>query len=151
MSEAAEARALENRMRGLDDKELQQLVAVRHHLYRPEALEAARAELRQRNLAIPDAEGFWQLYPGERIRPDGFCQDCADETTDEPLEDVISLGWYGIRILGGSQHCPACGSTVQSKWFCFPVPVWRLGRYRTIVLGDGLPPVERIGRKLKPS
>ena len=144
-----ELRRIEERMRSMDDHSLLRFVAFERSQYQPDAMEIAEDELRRRSLPVLTPEGYWHRYPVERIGPEGFCQECLAQTTDESPGFVFTINWLGIRLLGGGDPCPACGSIVQRKWICLVMPIVPLGRYRVVYLGQGFMSTRFVGRRLK--
>ena len=140
---------IERAMHALEDHDLQKLVALERSAYQPEAVEIARQELRRRRLEALTAEQYWDLYPSERIGPDGFCVACSARTTSESPGGTFTFNLIGTRLLGSRDRCPACGSIAQRKWFCFLLPVIPLGRYRIIYLEHGHWSTRYVGRKLR--
>jgi hypothetical protein len=147
-----EQRELEDRMHTLNDRALLRLVALEQSEYRPEAIEAARAEIARRKLpALLNAEQYWDRFPSERIGKSGFCQKCLDETTDVSQGTAVTFWGIGVRLLGYDDLCPACGSVRQSLWVCFFIPILRLGRYRILYRENSLFGRRYVGRELKKS
>ncbi len=147
-----EQREIEQRMQALDDHALLRLVAVESSDYRPEALEAARDELRRRCLDILNAEQYWTRFPGERIGPDGFCADCRAKTTEATPDYKTTVQFvFGMRLIGNDDQCPACRSVLQTKWMHIMhlLPIIPLGRYRVIYLEKGMPYGPYISRRLR--
>lgn len=129
-----------------DDRALLRLVAVESDQYRAEIVELARRELISRNLPVPSAEEYFQLFPTERIGDSGFCQACLDETTSETPGNTTTYNIFiGTRLIGLGAACPACGSVVQTKYFCLFVPLTPLARYRIIYLSRS----RYVGRRLR--
>ena len=128
----------ERHMRGLEDKELQCIVATNRDSYTDEAVRIAEAELERRSCPVLSPEDYWKQYPGERMTDSGFCVTCAEQTTEETAGDltltylVPFLLGIGTWLSGNNEPCPTCRSVVQSKKLWIVFPVRRLGRYRVI-------------------
>ena len=148
MTSPDDVKRLDERMQGLDDRELLRMGALTASDYTPEALEAVGRELTRRNLKAMTMAEYFDAHPRERLGTDGFCADCREATTDEYLQEPVSLFRIGTRLVGYEDQCDYCGSTVRGLWFCFLVPIRPLGRYR-VVTSDWMPPYDFVGRKLK--
>jgi hypothetical protein len=145
-----EKRTIEEQMRSLDDHTLLRLVAVESFDYRPEALDIARVELRQRKLEILNKEEFWARFPSEEIGLDGFCASCRSQTTDESPGNTGTVNFiFGTRLIGHDDQWPTCGSWLQTLWLQVLLPVVPLGRYRIIYLDRHLYSGRYVGRKLR--
>ena len=142
-----ERREHEERMRAMDDAALRCLVVLQGSDYRPEVVSIARDELARRRIPVLSPEDYWKQYPQEWVAAVGFCYRCWTQTTDESPGHTATVNFIGTRLLGSDEQCPACGSVVQTKWFCVIVPIVPLGRYRVIHAARG----EYIGRRLEGS
>lgn len=142
----------ERRMRGLEDKELQSIVAMNKDGYTDQAVRDAEAELKRRSLPVLTADEYLSQFPGERITETGFCVACVEQTTEESAGDqnfsyvIPFLLGVGTRLSGDDDPCRACHSIVQSKTRWIFVPVRRLGRYR-VIWPEGRGGVEFAGGK----
>ena len=136
-------------MSDLDDRSLLRLVIFDREDYTPDAIEIAKSELYRRKLPLLTIEEYWDRYPVDRIGPEGFCQACLAETTEESVGTVFSVNLIGTHLWGDSDPCSACGSIVQRKWLCIMMPLVPLGKYRVIHLGHWFMSSKFIGRKLK--
>lgn len=114
----------------LDDHALIRLLALEQADYREEALQIAREEIRRRDLREVSMEEFGTLFPQELIATTGFCAKCHSETTDESPRSTGTFNFIGTSLIGRKDPCSICGSVVQSKYFCFLIPIVFLGRYR---------------------
>ena len=65
-----------------------------------------------------DGHHFCSTECLNNYRHPGFCQDCLNETTDEPSGNLRTLNGIGLRFYGAKHECPTCYSTIKKKWFC---------------------------------
>jgi hypothetical protein len=136
----------EERMKALEDTELRALVLLRQSDLVDDVARIARDEYARRRLPLLSPKEYYEKFPGEWLAAAGVCFQCWSETTDETPGSMFTMYvMFGWRFLGAERPCPTCGSTIRSKWFCFVVPLVRLGRYRVRDLGDDT----FVGRKIK--
>jgi hypothetical protein len=94
------------------------------------------------SLTLPFRDGSGRRYCSEEcllwvaLGPTEFCPSCTSQTTSESAAEVFRGGReFGIVPLCGraSARCPTCHSVVRRVWYALgPLPVFPLGRYRTI-------------------
>jgi hypothetical protein len=67
-----------------------------------------------------------------------FCKRCIETTEDTAGGKLfLIMNGFGARLLGKRKRCPDCNSVEASAWLCvFFIPIFRIGRYRVVWLGD---------------
>ena len=86
---------LRERIRGLDDLALLDLVAFRAHEYRAEALQIAQEECRSRGFTDENLATFRAEAADAVQHSLGFCQKCFDATTDDTPGSTFTVNWRG--------------------------------------------------------
>jgi hypothetical protein len=66
----------------------------------------------------------WARHPG-------YCDECVRVTSEESSGGTYTMNGIGTRLYFKRQRCTACGSCVQTKFFCvLYIPLIPLGSYR---------------------
>jgi hypothetical protein len=137
-------------MRGLDDDELLTMVTVRQSEFLPEAIEVAREECFRRGITASTIESLNRRMTRAIREASGFCEECWNATTNEPLGSTLTLNFfYGTRLRDEGEQCPRCGSVRVSAWFWFLFPVLKLGTYRVLYESRSARSGSWVGRRLK--
>ena len=73
-----------------------------------------------------ECHSFWR-FPG-------FCESCADSTTDEGIGGTFTMNFlFGTILMGFGAACPTCNSKVKRKWFIFLLPLFPVSKpYRVL-------------------